>query len=155
MGEVFLFLDDIERVLHEPLDQIALTRLRRVDGYDEIANALRLLVFQRLDERHVAVQLQAIGIEHVVVFVVVDLHLFGEHGEPTQKLGVVVTLAVGHLQRGDERASLVAPFLRERFQVHLNLLGDFFPVALLLRFLVFHLALEVTLRRLPLPIGIG
>ena len=119
-------------MLQELPHQRARHRFRRVHGYHKVADGLGLLVFQRLDEGHVAIHVHAERVVRVVELVGVQADLLGHGHELAQEVGVVVGAAVGEGQRGHQVAGLVAPFLRERLQVHLDFLGELLPVAPLL-----------------------
>ena len=115
----------------EAAHQVSADGFGRVDDDGEIADAVGLLVLERLDQRHVAVQVDAVGVVDVVELVHVHLHLLGDDHELAEEFGVAVDLAVGDLEVGDQASGLLAPFLREGLEVHLDLLGDVLPLLLL------------------------
>ena len=78
--------EDIVRLVEEFRNQFAACGTGSVDGDDEFPDAFDLFVFQRLDQRHAAEELQAVGIVYVVELVVVDLHHLAEGGELLQEI---------------------------------------------------------------------
>ena len=70
------------------------TGVRGVDDDDQVVYLPSLLVFQRLHQRDVAVQLQPVGVEPVVEGVRIHLHLLPEGQKTLQKSPVVAALSV-------------------------------------------------------------
>ena len=93
--------EDVEGMLDEALAKVAAHGLGGIDGDDKVAHALRLLVLKRLDERHVSVKFQPIGVEDVVELVIVNAHVLGHRCEATQEVAVVIGLTVGDGQARD------------------------------------------------------
>ena len=98
-----------------------------VDGDDELPDALDLPVLQGLDEGHIPVELQAVGVVDIVELVRVQPHDLPTDGELLQKGGVVVLLPVDGPQVLGQRPGPVALELGEGLQVHLHPGGNIRP----------------------------
>ena len=89
-------LEQLAGPFEKGADELARGGHGGVDGDDEILDFARLARFQRLDQRHIAVAAQTVGIVAVVERVCVDGGLLAQGGKPPQKGAVV-----GRAARGD------------------------------------------------------
>ena len=123
-------LQDVVRLLQKRLHLFAHHRPRRVNRDDELADALHVLVFQRLNERHplFGEKLHPVAVKHIVELIVIDAHGLAHHGEFLQERRVVVLFPVDGAEILHHAACLVAALLVERLQVGLHLLGNVLPV---------------------------
>ena len=139
MKEILARLQNRIGLFQKRPDNTAAAGSRGVDRYDELPNLVRLLVFQRLDQRQVAVMLQSIGIVNIVKFLVVDRNVLPHDREAPENLAVIVAVPCALLEVALQRLRTRSR-LGKGFQIRLHSLADLLP--LLLR----HLKL---LRRLP------
>ena len=100
------------------------------EGDDEVADAPLFHVFQRLDEREVAVALEPVAVINVVELVVVHADLLAHPGELAQELAIVLLLARHGAQVHGKVRALDAPQLRVGVKLHAHLVGRALPLLL-------------------------
>ena len=129
--KALLLGQDVIGFRQEGLHQLSLNGAGGVDGNDEILDFFDLLVLQRLDEGHVLIELEAVGIKDVVKFVVVDLHVLPQDGKFPQEVRIVVFLPVDLLDILQKVRGPVPPGgLGGGLQIHLHPLADGLPLGL-------------------------
>ena len=89
-----------------------------VDGYDEIADAPLLDVFQRLDQRQVAIARKAVTIIDVVELIVVDAYMLAHARELAQESGEVLLAARDRAQIHGKVRPFHAPELDIGVKLH-------------------------------------
>lgn len=110
------------------MDQFPGTRQGSVNGDDQVVNPLHLFGFRRLNQRHIAVQLQPQGVVTVIKAVRVQLHLFLKDAEPLQKRPVVVPPPVGHRKLLQQIPGLVFGLFLQLLHLALGLLANLPPL---------------------------
>ena len=90
--EAFRGFQNIERGCHKAAHRVALNASRCVNDQHKLTNALLFAIFQRLNERNVAVEFQAVRIENVVELVLGQAHDFTRCGKLPQERSVIHAL---------------------------------------------------------------
>ena len=120
-----------------------------VDGDDQVPDPAGLTGLQRLDEGHVAVAAQAVGVVAVVEGVGVHPQLLPQHGEALEEGPVVVLLPGLHLQLLQHRLTAGGVLAEHRFHAGLHPLGGPLPLLLVLLGLLLVPETVVVLEKFP------
>ncbi len=67
----------IDKFLH----QLTLHGARGVDCDHKITHLFNLLVLQRLNQGHILIKLQTIGVKYVIELIIINLHFLAQHGK--------------------------------------------------------------------------
>ena len=94
-GEGTTLPQNVAGALQKALNDIALHTAGGVDGNNKFPDALVVPVFQRLDQRNIAVGAQTVSVIDKVKFVLGKLQYLVLCPEPTKKVGIVA-LFKGH-----------------------------------------------------------
>ena len=132
IAEPFAFAQNIVRARHEIANELARTRAGRIQRNHEFAHTVAFLVLQRLHKRHISIRVHAVRVIDVVEFIVVYLHVFAHGGKLTQEIMVVRQATVRNGKVLRKRLAVIAFALRERLQIHFDLLRNVFPLLTLL-----------------------
>ena len=98
-----------------------------VDDKGQLLDLFALPAFQRFDERQVAVDRKAVGVEIQVELVRVQFHFLAQDAEPAQEIFVAAAAAVGGLYLLLQRVGTVARFLVPQVQLGLHPFTDLLP----------------------------
>ena len=115
-----------------------------VDHHNKILDPADFFGFQRLDERHIAIQRKPIGIKDRIKGIWVDLHLLPQHRKALQKVTVIIPFPVLHLDLLQYAFIFLILLVSHGFHLGLHL----FPVIAPLR-LAHHGSLRGILREIP------
>ena len=90
---------------------LTLTGSGGVDGYDKFPDPFVFPVFEWLDEGHILVQFEAVGVIVIVEGIQINTKFFFQHGKFTQKFSVIHFIPPNIFQCVQQMTGLLAPLL--------------------------------------------
>ena len=128
LGEGTTLPQNIAGALQKALNDIALHTAGGVDGNHKFPDALVVPVFQRLDQRNVAVGAQTVSVIDEVKFVLGKLQHLVLCPEPAKKVGIVAFFKGHRLQPVHQCAGTLAVTAAEGLQIGLGLVRQLLPL---------------------------
>ena len=120
-------LEDIPCFRNKAVYKLACYRFGGVQRDNKLAHELYLLVLKRLDKRHSLVKLHSVGVENVVKFIVVYLHILAQHRKAAQKGCVVNLLAVHFADCRHEVSRILTVGVCARIKIDTDALAYLLP----------------------------